>query len=31
MERESTGTKYVVANSEGSQCPPMAVKLRKKM
>jgi hypothetical protein len=30
MERESTGTKYMVANCEGSQSPPRAVELRKK-
>jgi hypothetical protein len=30
MERESTGAKYVPANSEGSQSPPLAVELRKK-
>jgi hypothetical protein len=30
MERESTGTKYVAANCEGSQSPPRAVELRKK-
>jgi hypothetical protein len=29
MERESTGTKYMVANCEGSQNPPRAVELRK--
>jgi hypothetical protein len=30
MERESTGTKYVAANCEGSQSPPRAVELKKK-
>jgi hypothetical protein len=30
MERGSTGMKYIVANCEGSQNPPRAVKLRKK-
>jgi hypothetical protein len=30
MERESTGTKYMAANCEGSQSPPRAVELRKK-
>jgi hypothetical protein len=30
MERESTGTKYMVTNCEGSQSPPRAVELRKK-
>jgi hypothetical protein len=30
MERESTGTKGMAANCEGSQSPPRAVELRKK-
>jgi hypothetical protein len=30
MEREGTGTKYMVANCEGSQSPPTAVEVRKK-
>jgi hypothetical protein len=30
MERESVGTKYIVANCEGSQSPPSTVELRKK-
>jgi hypothetical protein len=30
MERESTGTKYMAANCEGSQSPPRAVQLKKK-
>jgi hypothetical protein len=30
MERESTGTKYMAANCEGSQSPPRAVELRNK-
>jgi hypothetical protein len=30
MEIESTGTKYMAANCERSQSPPMAVELRKK-
>jgi hypothetical protein len=30
MERESTGTKYMATNYEGSQSPPRAVELRKK-
>jgi hypothetical protein len=30
MERESTGTKYMAANYEGSQSPPRAVEMRKK-
>jgi hypothetical protein len=29
MERESTGTKYMAANCEGSQSPSRAVELRK--
>jgi hypothetical protein len=31
MERESTGTKYMAANCEGSQSLPRAVELRKKI
>jgi hypothetical protein len=30
MKIESTGTKYMAANCEGSQSPPRAVELRKK-
>jgi hypothetical protein len=30
MERESTGTKYMEANCEGSQSPPRPAELRKK-
>jgi hypothetical protein len=30
MKRESTGTKYMVANCEGSESPRRAVELRKK-
>jgi hypothetical protein len=30
MEKESTGTKYMAANWEGSQSPPRAVELGKK-
>jgi hypothetical protein len=31
MERESTGTKYMAADCEGSQSPPRAAELRKKI
>jgi hypothetical protein len=31
MEREGIGTKYMAVNCEGSQSPPRAVALRKKV